>query len=114
MRKDGEITLEVAKEALYLLDVDEMGLDNLDRQLLSAVVGKYGGGPVGLATLAACLSEDPGTIEDVYEPYLLQIGFLERTPRGRSATPRGIEYVQRGSATGQATRTQQGRLFDRP
>jgi len=114
VRKDGEITEAVAKEALSLLDVDEMGLDSLDRQLLSAVVLKYGGGPVGLATLAACLSEDPGTIEDVYEPYLLQIGFLERTPRGRSATPLGVEYVLKGEAGRQEMRAQQGRLFDRP
>ena len=114
VRKDGEITEAVAKEALSLLDVDEMGLDSLDRQLLSAVVLKYGGGPVGLATLAACLSEDPGTIEDVYEPYLLQIGFLERTPRGRSATPLGVEYVLKGEAGRQEMRAQQGRLFDWP
>lgn len=114
VRKDGDITSEVSIEALSLLDVDEMGLDSLDRQLLSAVVGKYGGGPVGLATLAACLSEDPGTIEDVYEPYLLQIGFLERTPRGRSATPSGIEYVQQRIGVTREGGTEQGRLFDRP
>ncbi len=109
VRKDGEITREVAIEALSLLDIDPMGLDRLDRQILSAVVGKYGGGPVGLSTLAACLSEDPGTIEDVYEPYLLQIGFLERTPRGRSATPRAVEYVR-----GKPSDTSQERLFGEP
>ncbi len=108
VRKDGEITQEVAVEALALLDIDEMGLDRLDREILWAIVGKYGGGPVGLSTLAACLSEDPGTIEDVYEPYLLQVGFIERTPRGRSATTRGMEYA--GRSLGPA----QGRLLSEP
>jgi len=108
VRKDGEITQPVAKEALALLDIDEMGLDRLDRQILEAVADKYGGGPVGLSTLAACLSEDPGTLEDVYEPYLLQIGFLERTPRGRSITKRALEYLGKNRAPAQ------GRLFDRP
>lgn len=108
VRRDGEITKPVAREALTLLDIDEMGLDRLDRQILEAVVDKYGGGPVGLSTLAACLSEDPGTLEDVYEPYLLQIGFLERTPRGRSITRRGLQYL------GKEKSPAQGRLFDRP
>lgn len=108
VRRDGEITKPVAREALTLLDIDEMGLDRLDRQILEAVVDKYGGGPVGLSTLAACLSEDPGTLEDVYEPYLLQIGFLERTPRGRSITKRGLQYL------GKEKSPAQGRLFDRP
>ncbi len=108
VRKDGEINRLVAREALALLDIDEMGLDRLDRQILDAVIEKYGGGPVGLSTLAACLSEDPGTLEDVYEPYLLQIGFLERTPRGRSVTKRAMEYV------GKAAAVTQGRLFERP
>lgn len=108
VRKDGEITEEVAQEALGMLDIDRMGLDRLDRQILLAIIEKYGGGPVGLSTLAACLSEDPGTIEDVYEPYLLQIGFLERTPRGRSVTKKALDYM--GKGTGEI----QGRLFDRP
>lgn len=108
VRKNGAITQPVAEEALRLLDVDHMGLDRLDRQILEAVVDKYGGGPVGLSTLAACLSEDPGTLEDVYEPYLLQIGFLERTPRGRSVTKRALEYMGRERAS------TQGKLFDRP
>lgn len=108
VRKDGEINKSVAREALTLLDIDQMGLDRLDRQILDAVIGKYGGGPVGLSTLAACLSEDPGTLEDVYEPYLLQIGFLERTPRGRSVTKSAMEYM--GKTAGSA----QGRLFERP
>ncbi|MGI6643620.1 MAG: Holliday junction branch migration DNA helicase RuvB [Bacillota bacterium] len=109
VRKDGEITRQVAMEALSLLDIDPMGLDGLDRKILLAVVQKYGGGPVGLSTLAACLSEDPGTIEDVYEPYLLQIGFIERTPRGRSATPRAVEYV-----TGKSPDISQEGLFGKP
>lgn len=108
VRKDGEITKDVAGEALGMLDIDEMGLDRLDRQILLAVIEKYGGGPVGLSTLAACLSEDPGTIEDVYEPYLLQIGFLERTPRGRGVTRKAVEYM--GKTLGEV----QGRLFERP
>ena len=108
VRRDGSITREVAREALALLDIDDMGLDRLDRQILQAVVEKYGGGPVGLSTLAASLSEDPGTLEDVYEPYLLQIGFLERTPRGRSATRRAVDYVGKNSSPSQE------KLFDRP
>lgn len=108
VRKDGGITRAVAREALQLLDIDEMGLDRLDRQILLAVIEKYSGGPVGLSTLAACLSEDPGTLEDVYEPYLMQIGFLERTPRGRGVTKRAVEYM------GKVAAMTQGRLFDRP
>lgn len=108
VRKDGDITMAVAREALALLDIDDIGLDRLDRQILHTVIEKYGGGPVGLSTLAASLSEDPGTLEDVYEPYLLQMGFLERTPRGRSATKRAVEYMGKTSAV------TQGRLFERP
>lgn len=108
VRKDGEISREVAAEALAMLDIDEMGLDRLDRQILLTVIENYGGGPVGLSTLAASLSEDPGTLEDVYEPYLLQIGFLERTPRGRSVTAKAMEYMGKSGARSQ------GRLFERP
>jgi Holliday junction DNA helicase RuvB len=114
VRKDGEITKPVAREALSLLDIDQMGLDRLDRQILLAVIEKYGGGPVGLSTLAACLSEDPGTLEDVYEPYLLQIGFLERTPRGRSVTARAFEYLGKTLPSRAPTGPSQGRLFERP
>jgi len=106
VKKDGHIDQQVAKEALALLDIDQLGLDRLDRQILSAIIDNYGGGPVGLSTLAASLSEDPGTLEDVYEPYLLQIGFLERTPRGRMVTEKALEYM------GRSTKTVQGRLFD--
>ncbi len=86
VRHDGRVTLAVAREALAALEVDEAGLDAVDRMLLRAIVEKFSGGPVGLETLAAAASEDPETIEDVYEPYLLQEGYLKRTPRGRVAT----------------------------
>ena len=97
VRHDGAISAEVAREALTLLEVDDRGLERIDRDLLGAIVGKFGGGPVGLSTLAVTLGEEPDTIEDVYEPYLLQLGFLQRTPRGRVVTELGLEHV--GSAT---------------
>ena len=87
------ITTAVAQEALELLEVDEEGLERTDRELLHAVVFKFGGGPVGLSTLAVALGEEPDTIEDVYEPYLLQLGFLQRTPRGRVITELGRAHV---------------------
>lgn len=83
---DGEITEEVAREALDFLEVDRCGLDNLDRTILTTMTDKFGGGPVGLDTLAAAIGEDSGTIEDVYEPYLIKNGFLVRTPKGREVT----------------------------
>ncbi|MBK8047324.1 MAG: Holliday junction branch migration DNA helicase RuvB [Anaerolineales bacterium] len=86
VRAKGRITEPVAIEALSLLEIDELGLDDLDRRVLDALVNKFGGGPVGLDTLAASISEEPDTIMDVVEPYLLQLGFLDRTPRGRVAT----------------------------
>ena len=86
VRADGVITLEVAKAALDGLEIDHIGLDQTDRNLLLTIIQKFDGGPVGLDTLAASTSEDPETIEDVYEPYLLQLGFIARTPRGRIAT----------------------------
>src|SRR5919108_696600 len=89
VRHDGVITNAVAREALELLEVDERGLERIDRELLHAIVGKFGGGPVGLSTLAVALGEEADTIEDVYEPYLLQLGFIQRTPRGRVVTERG-------------------------
>src|SRR5919201_2210657 len=82
VRHQGAITTEIAREALEPLEVDERGLERIDRALLSAIVEKFDGGPVGLSTLAVALGEEPDTIEDVYEPYLLQLGFLQRTPRG--------------------------------
>jgi Holliday junction DNA helicase RuvB len=93
VKHDGVITNGVAREALELLEVDANGLERIDRELLGAIVEKFGGGPVGLSTLAVALGEEPDTIEDVYEPYLLQLGFLQRTPRGRVATELGRAHV---------------------
>jgi len=92
---DGNITTEVAQSALNRLDVDEYGLDYLDRKLLAALIDKYGGGPAGLDTLAASIAEERDTIEDVLEPYLMQEGFLTRTPRGRMATPLAYTHLKR-------------------
>ena len=89
VRHDGVVTLAVAGEALALHEVDADGLERIDRELLATIVHKFGGGPVGLSTLAVALGEEPETIEDVYEPYLLQLGFLQRTPRGRVITELG-------------------------
>ena len=100
VRHDGVITAEVADEALALLEVDEEGLERIDRELLSAIVRKFGGGPVGLSTLAVTLGEEPDTIEDVYEPYLLQLGFIQRTPRGRVVTELGRSHL--GESAGEA------------
>ena len=86
VKYDGAITEEVAKVALDLMDVDKMGLDHVDRNILTTMIEKFKGGPVGLDTLAAAIGEDAGTIEDVYEPYLIQNGFINRTPRGRMVT----------------------------
>jgi len=93
VRHSGAVTLEIAQEALELLEVDETGLERTDRELLSAILHKFGGGPVGLSTLAVSLGEESDTIEDVYEPYLLQLGFLQRTPRGRVITALGREHL---------------------
>ncbi|MGH2921812.1 MAG: Holliday junction branch migration DNA helicase RuvB, partial [Gaiellaceae bacterium] len=96
VRHQGAVTTEVAAEALELLEVDGMGLERTDRNLLRAIVERFDGGPVGLSTLAVALGEEPDTIEDVYEPYLLQLGFIQRTPRGRVITKLGSAHV--GSA----------------
>lgn len=93
VKYDGVITLQVARTALDLMDVDRMGLDRVDRSLLLAMIEKFGGGPVGLDTLAASVGEDSGTIEDVYEPYLLMNGLIDRTPRGRIATPLAYRHL---------------------
>ena len=87
VRADGRITADVAGAALARLNVDEFGLDDMDARILTTIIEKFGGGPVGLGTVAVAVGEDAGTLEDVYEPYLIQQGFLERTPRGRCATP---------------------------
>ncbi|MEQ1727489.1 MAG: Holliday junction branch migration DNA helicase RuvB [Vicinamibacterales bacterium] len=92
VRADGTITLEVAHAGLKLLEVDEFGFDEVDRKLLRTIIEKFSGGPVGVNSLAAAISEERDAIEDMYEPYLIQIGFLDRTPRGRVATPRAYEY----------------------
>ena len=92
VRAGGTITLDVARAALKLLEVDEHGFDEIDRKLLRTIIDKFGGGPVGLNTIAAAISEEKDAIEDIYEPFLLQIGFLDRTPRGRVATPAAYGY----------------------
>jgi Holliday junction DNA helicase RuvB len=93
VRADGRITEAVAREALAMLEVDELGLDDIDRRVLQTIIEKFEGGPVGLETIAAALSEESDTIMDVVEPYLLQLGFLNRTPRGRVATRRAYEHL---------------------
>jgi holliday junction DNA helicase RuvB len=92
VRADGRITKDVADRALELLQVDRYGFDEVDRRLLLTIIEKFAGGPVGVGSLAAALSEERDAIEDIYEPFLIQIGFLERTPRGRVATPRAYEF----------------------
>ncbi len=99
VRADGRITRPVAQAALDMLEVDPYGLDEIDQKVMRTILEKYSGGPVGLNTIAASIGEDAATIEEVYEPYLMQLGFLDRTPRGRVGTPRAFEYFgvqQRG------------------
>jgi Holliday junction DNA helicase RuvB len=93
VRHEGSITTDIAREALHLLEIDEQGLDREARELLHTIAGKFEGGPVGLSTLAASLGEEQETIEDVYEPYLLQLGFIQRTPRGRTITKLGRAHI---------------------
>src|SRR4051812_10959500 len=93
VRHEGAVSLEIAREALELHEVDELGLERVDRELLRAIVERFSGGPVGLSTLAVALGEEPGTIEDVYEPDLLQLGFIQRTPRGRVVTEHGRAHL---------------------
>jgi Holliday junction DNA helicase RuvB len=95
VRADGRVTLDVVRAAMQLLDVDEYGFDDSDRRLLLTIIDKFSGGPVGLGSLAAALSEEEDAIEDIYEPFLIQGGFIERTPRGRLATARAYEYFGR-------------------
>ncbi|MGH2693298.1 MAG: Holliday junction branch migration DNA helicase RuvB [Actinomycetota bacterium] len=106
VRADGDIDADVARRALEVFRVDEMGLDKVDRAILWAIVMKFGGGPVGLSTLAVAVAEEPDTIEDVYEPYLMQAGFLRRTPRGRIATEAAFSHL------GVAPQERATRLFD--
>jgi Holliday junction DNA helicase RuvB len=109
VRAAGAITGAVAKDALALLEVDAYGFDDVDRRLLLTIIHKFGGGPVGINALAAAISEEPEAIEDIYEPYLLQHGFLDRTPRGRTATHRAYEHL--GIPPPTATAVPQKKLF---
>lgn len=93
VKHNGAITAAIAKDALNHLEVDEFGLDEIDRRILETIIAKFGGGPVGLTTIAAATSEDVATLEEVYEPFLMQIGFLDRTPRGRVATKRAYDHL---------------------
>ena len=95
VRADGHITVDVTTATMKMLDVDAEGFDEIDRRILSTIMDKFDGGPVGVNTLAAALSEEPDALEDIHEPYLLQAGFLDRTPRGRVATARAYEYFGR-------------------
>ena len=106
VRAGGVITREVADQALSLLEIDQMGFDHMDRAILLTIIDKFGGGPVGLDTIAAAISEESDTIEDVYEPFLIQNGFLNRTPRGRVATAAAYEHFGRV-----APQSPQGKLF---
>jgi Holliday junction DNA helicase RuvB len=108
VRAQGIITAQVARDALDLANIDPLGLDDIDRRVLRAIIEKFDGGPVGLETIAASISEESDTIMDVYEPYLLQLGFLERTPRGRTATRRAYEHL----SIPYQQRPLQGNLFD--
>jgi Holliday junction DNA helicase RuvB len=94
VRADGRITIEIAQTALDLLDVDGFGLDEIDQKIMLALLDKFGGGPVGVNTISAAIGEESNTIEEVYEPYLIQLGFLDRTPRGRVGTERAFEYFK--------------------
>ena len=93
VRADGAITVAVAAEALKRLDVDEFGLDDMDTRILKSIIEQFDGGPVGVQTIAAAVGEDPGTLEEVYEPFLMQQGFLARTPRGRCATAGAYRHL---------------------
>jgi Holliday junction DNA helicase RuvB len=103
VRADGTITVQVARDALSRLNVDEFGLDDMDARILTTIIEKFGGGPVGLNTVAIAVSEDAGTLEEVYEPYLIQQGFLERTPRGRCATAQAYKRFGIKPPPGQQT-----------
>jgi len=93
VRANGKISLQVADAALKMLDVDQKGFDGMDRKILSTIIEKYDGGPVGIETLAASVSEEKDTLEDVYEPFLIQQGFINKTPRGRLATRLAYEHL---------------------
>lgn len=109
VRADGRVTREVADAALRMLDVDEYGLDHMDARVLRTIIEHFEGGPVGLESLAVAVGEDPGTLEEVYEPFLIQNGFLQRTPRGRVVTKRA--YRRFGYTPPETAATDQGTLF---
>ncbi len=111
IRAGGVIDRQVAHEALDLLEVDSLGLDHVDRRILLTIMEKFAGGPVGLDTLAAATGEEAVTIEDVYEPYLLQLGFINRTPRGRVAMPGAYRHLNVAPPAGEADETRQISLF---
>jgi Holliday junction DNA helicase RuvB len=111
VRADGVITREVAERALDLFEVDTLGMDAMDRRLLLTIIDKFGGGPVGIDTLASAISEERGTIEDIYEPFLMQRGFLDRTPRGRVATLHAYQHLGRGP-TNASLSLAQGHLWE--
>jgi Holliday junction DNA helicase RuvB len=116
VKADGTISLEIAQVALSSLEIDNLGLDENDRRLLRAIIELFNGGPVGISTLAASLAEETDAIEDVYEPFLLQLGFLQRTPRGRIATRRayehlGLPYTEKGASYPEPNGPQQERLW---
>jgi Holliday junction DNA helicase RuvB len=112
VRADGVITQDVADRALRLLEVDELGMDAMDRNLLLTIIDKFGGGPVGIETLSSAISEERDTIEDIYEPFLMQRGFLDRTPRGRVVTLRAYQHFGRVAKVAGAD-TAQGQLWER-
>ena len=93
VKGDGTITLDIARYALQALNVDRNGLDEMDLRILSTIIDKFKGGPVGLTTIATAVGEDAGTVEEVYEPYLIQEGYLQRTPRGREVTPMAYQHL---------------------
>lgn len=112
VRADGVITQDVADRALQLLEVDELGMDAMDRKLLLTIIDKFSGGPVGIETLSSAISEERDTIEDIYEPFLMQRGFLDRTPRGRVVTLRAYQHFGR-TAHVSGVDTAQGHLWER-
>jgi Holliday junction DNA helicase RuvB len=105
VKGDGNIRMDIVDMALDALQVDKNGLDEMDNRIIEAIINKYKGGPVGLTTIATSVGEDAGTIEEVYEPFLIQEGFLVRTPRGREATEKAFRHI------GKIPGTQQGKLF---
>ena len=101
VRANGEISRDIACRGLELMNVDRFGFDEIDRKLMDTIIARFDGGPVGLSTLSAAISEEKGAIEDIYEPYLIQIGFLARTPRGRVATPLAYSHLGLEATTSQ-------------